>query len=128
MSVDTLDPRSTLLVVEGYDDLREALVALLVLEGYTVLSVATAMQALDVLTKLPRRPALVLLSLMLRNPEDQAFLTRLRTLEAGPRLPVLALTADPDLQAPLPGTVGLLGKPVRTEVLLAAVDRYRARH
>lgn len=128
MTVDTLDHRSTLLVVEGYDDLREALVALLVLEGYTVLSVATAMQALDVLTKLPRRPALVLLSLMLRNPEDQAFLTRLRTLEAGPRLPVLALTADPDLQAPLPGTVGLLGKPVRTEVLLAAVDRYRARH
>ncbi|RKH48836.1 response regulator [Corallococcus llansteffanensis] len=126
--MDTLDHRSTLLVVEGYDDLREALVALLVLEGYTVLSVATAMQALDVLTRLPRRPALVLLSLMLRNPEDQAFLSRLRGLESGPRLPVLALTTDPDLQAPLPGTVGLLGKPVRTEVLLAAVDRYRARH
>ncbi|RKH13680.1 response regulator [Corallococcus sp. CA053C] len=126
--MDALDHRSTLLVVEGYDDLREALVALLVLEGYTVLSVATAMQALDVLTRLPRRPALVLLSLMLRNPEDQAFLSRLKGLESGPRLPVLALTADPDLQAPLPGTVGLLGKPVRTEVLLAAVDRYRARH
>ncbi|WP_158620420.1 MULTISPECIES: two-component system response regulator [Corallococcus] len=116
-----------MLVVEGYDDLREALVALLVLEGYTVLSVATAMQALEVLTRLPRRPCLVLLSLMLRNPEDQAFLSRLRALEPAPRPPVLALTADPDLQAPLPGTVGLLGKPVRTEVLLAAVERYRAR-
>ncbi|RKH13215.1 response regulator [Corallococcus praedator] len=127
MTVDALDTPSTVLVVEGYDDLREALVALLVLEGYTVLSVATAMQALEVLTRLPRRPCLVLLSLMLRNPEDQAFLSRLRALEPAPRPPVLALTADPDLQAPLPGTVGLLGKPVRTEVLLAAVERYRAR-
>ncbi|WP_158626631.1 response regulator [Corallococcus interemptor] len=116
-----------MLVVESYDDLREALVALLVLEGYTVLSVATAPQALDVLSRLPRSPSLVLLSLMLRNPEDQRFLTRLCGLDQASRLPVLALTADPDLQAAPAGTVGLLGKPVRTEVLLAAVDRYRSR-
>ncbi|RKH64443.1 response regulator [Corallococcus interemptor] len=125
--VDALDTRSTVLVVESYDDLREALVALLVLEGYTVLSVATAPQALDVLSRLPRSPSLVLLSLMLRNPEDQRFLTRLCGLDQASRLPVLALTADPDLQAAPAGTVGLLGKPVRTEVLLAAVDRYRSR-
>ena len=125
--VDALDTPSTVLVVEGYDDLREALVALLVLEGYTVLSVATATQALDVLSRLPRSPSLVLLSLMLRNPEDQRFLTRLRSRDLTSRLPVLALTADPDLQAAPDGTVGLLGKPVRTEVLLAAVDRYRSR-
>ncbi|MBN8231806.1 response regulator [Corallococcus macrosporus] len=126
--VDALDKPSTLLVVESYDDLREALAALLVLEGYTVLSVATATQALDVLTQLSRVPSLVLLSLMLRNPEDQRFLSRLRNLDLASRLPVLALTADPDLQAAPAGTVALLGKPVRTEVLLAAVDRYRTRH
>jgi CheY-like chemotaxis protein len=123
--VDPLDNPSTVLIVERYDDLREALVALLVLEGYTVLSVATAPQALEVLGRLPRIPSLVLFSLMLRDPEDQRFLTRLTNLGLSARLPVLALTADPDLQAPPPGTVGLLGKPVRTEVLLAAVARYR---
>ncbi|RKH01661.1 response regulator [Corallococcus carmarthensis] len=128
MTVDALDKPSTLLVVESYDDLREALAALLVLEGYTVMSVATATQALDVLSQIPQIPSLVLLSLMLRNPEDQRFLARLRNLDLTSRLPVLALTADPDLQAAPPGTVGLLGKPVRTEVLLAAVDRYRTRH
>ncbi|MBN8467014.1 response regulator [Corallococcus exiguus] len=127
MVVD-LDKPSTVLVVESYDDLREALVALLVLEGYTVLSVATATQAFEVLSRHPDIPSLVLLSLMLRNPEDQRFLARLRNLGLTSRLPVLALTADPDLQAAPPGTVGLLGKPVRTEVLLAAVDRYRTRH
>ncbi|MBN9684180.1 MULTISPECIES: response regulator [unclassified Corallococcus] len=116
-----------MLVVESYDDLREALVALLVLEGYTVLSVPTSTQALDVLSRIPDMPSLVLLSLMLRNPEDRRFLTRLRNLGLTSRLPVLALTADPDLQGAPPGTVGLLGKPVRTEVLLAAVDRYRSR-
>ncbi|CAM4523275.1 response regulator [Corallococcus exiguus] len=126
--VVALDKPSTVLVVESYDDLREALVALLVLEGYTVLSVATATQAFEVLSQHPDMPSLVLLSLMLRNPEDQRFLVRLRNLDLTSRLPVLALTADPDLQAAPSGTVGLLGKPVRTEVLLAAVDRYRTRH
>ena len=67
----------------------------------------------------------MLLGLVLRSPEAPRFLTRLRSLDLTSKPPVLARTPAPDLQASHGTVVALLGKPVRTEMLLAAVDPYR---
>jgi DNA-binding response OmpR family regulator len=80
---------TTILVVEDQRDLARGLKANLEVEGYEVEIAYTGEDALRVASA--RRPALVLLDLMLPDVEGYDVLARLRA--AGQNMPVLILTA-----------------------------------
>ncbi|RKG68570.1 response regulator [Corallococcus sp. CA054B] len=117
--------RTTLLLVENNEDVREALREILESEGYRVLTAANGQVALNLLAEQERMPALVLLDLVMPVMDGHAFIEHLRGTGALALTQVLVLTAHPTL--PLPqGVAGRLGKPVKLEALLDAIAVHTA--
>ncbi|WP_147445624.1 response regulator, partial [Corallococcus aberystwythensis] len=118
--VSTAQHRPTLLLVENNEDVREALREILASEGYHALTAVNGQDALNVLAKQERMPALILLDLVMPVMDGHAFIEHLRSTGALALTRVLVLTAHPTL--PLPqGVAGRLGKPVKLEALLDAI-------
>lgn len=112
----------TVLVVEDDPEVRGAMGEVLHLGGYDVLMAANGREALWVLSHLDALPGLVLLDLTMPRMDGLALLEKLQADAVLCTLPVLVVTA---LEGqPPPGVVGLLRKPVKMEVLLAAVARH----
>ncbi|AFE07587.1 hypothetical protein COCOR_07541 [Corallococcus coralloides DSM 2259] len=123
--VSTSQHRTTLLLVENNEDVREALREILESEGYRVLTAANGQVALNLLAEQERMPALVLLDLVMPVMDGHAFIEHLRGTGALALTQVLVLTAHPTL--PLPqGVAGRLGKPVKLEALLDAIAVHTA--
>ncbi|MBN9681962.1 response regulator [Corallococcus sp. NCSPR001] len=124
-SVSISQHRTTLLLVENNEDVREALREILESEGYRVLTAANGQDALNLLAEQERMPALVLLDLVMPVMDGHAFIEHLRGTGALALTQVLVLTAHPTL--PLPqGVAGRLGKPVKLEELLDAIAVHTA--
>ncbi len=118
--VSTPQHRATLLLVENNEDVREALREILQSEGYQVHTAVNGQDALGVLSRQERMPALILLDLVMPVMDGHAFIERLRDTGVLALTRVLVLTAHPTL--PLPqGVSGRLGKPVKLEALLDAI-------
>jgi CheY-like chemotaxis protein len=111
-----------ILVVDDDDDIREAIVMLLELDGYQVLGAGDGLQALDEIRG-RGRPNMILLDLRMprMNGEELAA-----TLHADPTLaavPIVVLSGDTNAAdvASAIGARALLRKPVDLSTLLAAV-------
>jgi CheY-like chemotaxis protein len=113
------------MVVEDDRAFREALAALLELEGFGVIAATDGADAMDVLHG-GERPDVILLDLMMPHKDGRAFRAE---QVADPRLadiPVVLLSADEDLrrEANQLGVSDYLPKPVPLTELLTVVDRH----
>ncbi len=108
-------------MVEDDDDIREALVELLVLEGHEVVTAVDGVAALEVLDRL--EPSLVLVDLMMPRMNGNEFVDRVRA-RGQTALPIAVLTASP---GPLPdGADAVLKKPFDAGALVELVRRLTA--
>ena len=113
----------TILVVHGYDSLREALARTLQHYGYRAVEAASREQALRVIRS--ERPALVLLDLALGEDDGPALALELRSRPESRGIPVLALTSDVLSDEALHhyGFREALLMPIEQRDLLAGLDR-----
>src|SRR5688500_20347289 len=82
-------PAQTILLVEDHADAREALQALLELEGYEVLTAAEGLAALDIART--KHPDIALIDIGLPGLDGYEVARRLRALD-GPQAILVALT------------------------------------
>ena len=122
-------PPATVLIIDDEEIIREALEALLVVEGYAVATAATAAQGLDELAN--RAVDVVLLDLMLPDKNGLEVLDDIRRQDE--ELPVVMITAfgtiDGAVAATKQGAFHYLPKPFKNDEVLAivrnAVERRR---
>lgn len=117
----------SILVVDDDEPLREALRETLELEGYSVVDMGSAVEALEYLRKHPR-PRLILLDWNMQPMDAPAFM---KELEKEPHLgsiPVVLVTADAraDKKFSMGRFVDLLMKPVNLDALFSIIGRYAA--
>jgi two-component system chemotaxis response regulator CheY len=112
------------LVVEDDEAIRDSVVDILEVEGYSVASAGNGREALDVLAQ-SQRPCVVLLDLMMPEMDGWEFVASLRSDSCLSTIPVVVTTAT---SAAPPGGVALvLRKPIRVDALLDAVAAHCAR-
>jgi CheY-like chemotaxis protein len=111
------------LVVEDDREQREALCAMLDLEGFGHAEAANGQEALDYLNE-SRAPCLVLLDLEMPVMNGWEFRANELADERLSRIPVVVVTAnDGGLGKRFPGVERFLWKPLRFEKLVAVLDR-----
>jgi len=115
-----------LMVIEGDDDLREALAASLAMEGFEVSAFGDAREALREL-ECGLRPFLILLDLMMPNMSGWEFREAQEADPAIAPIPVVVITAAHTLGSDGHSLTGIevLRKPFSVEALLEVVGRYR---
>lgn len=113
----------TVLIVHGYDSLREALARTLQHYGYRALEASTREQALRVVRR--ERPGVVLLDLALGEDDGPALAAELSGRAETHGIPLLALSSDvvPPEVLGLYGLREALVMPVEQRDLLAGLDR-----
>lgn len=119
-------PRS-ILVIDDDEALREALRDTLELEGYSVVDMGNAAQALDHLRKHPR-PFLILLDWNMAPMNAPAFMHELEKEPQLGEIPVVLITADAraEQKVSMARFVDFLMKPVNLDALFAIIGRYTA--
>ena len=118
------DPSSArpILVVEDDREQREALCAMLDLEGFAHAEAANGKEALDYLGR-SRAPCLVLLDLEMPVMSGWDFRARQLADERLSHVPVVVVTGnDEGLSRRFPGAKGFLRKPLNFEKLLAILS------
>jgi CheY-like chemotaxis protein len=113
-----------ILVVEDDVDIRETLVMLLELEGFSVVAARDGLEALEWLEQCGE-PSLVLLDLMMPRLDGLGFLERWRLLSCAAACPVI-VSSGIDVPETPHGVDAVMRKPVTGEELLAAVRRHLA--
>jgi CheY-like chemotaxis protein len=114
-----------ILLVDDDTSVREAMRDLLELEGYSVVDVGTALDALRYLRNNPR-PLIVIVDWNMAPMDAPAFM---KVVNEDPDLngvPVVLVTADPQVRhkAEVADFAGCLVKPIHLEALFAIIDRY----
>lgn len=117
--------RASILVVEDFEGVREALAELLITEGYQAVTAANGAEAWEYLQSHPT-PEMVLLDLMMPVMDGWQFI---RAFQANPRfagVPIIVLSGVEDLcaKASALDVEGYLRKPVDPEILLQVVEMY----
>jgi CheY-like chemotaxis protein len=113
----------TVVVVDDDESIREAMLDLLALEGYTVLSARDGAEALQVLAAAPR-PCVAVVDLVMPKVDGWRLVETIAS-EAGLRgIGVVCCTAGRS-DAP-PGCSSLLRKPFAPESLVVAVEQASA--
>jgi len=117
----------SILVVDDDQPLREALRETLELEGYSVVDMGSAVEALEYLRKHPR-PRLILLDWNMQPMDAPAFMNELEKEPHLGSIPVVLVTADAraDKKFSMGRFVDLLMKPVNLEALFSIIGRYAA--
>ncbi len=111
---------ASVLIVEDDADLRDLLVQFVTLEGFAATAVDNGRDALTHLES-GRRPALVVLDLMMPHLDGFEFLRRQRERDDLRAIPVIVLTALDHVHADLVEGVAVLSKPVDFDRLLHLV-------
>jgi CheY-like chemotaxis protein len=115
----------TVLIVEDREGTREALLEILLSEGFAVAAAGNGQQALEYLGE-HSLPALILLDLQMPVMDGWELVERLRTEPAYHAVPVVLLSGAstiPD-EARALGVDGFLRKPVDIDVLLQVIRMY----
>jgi chemosensory pili system protein ChpA (sensor histidine kinase/response regulator) len=113
------------LVVDDDDDIRDAIVTLLELEGYRALGAGDGLHALDEIRG-RGRPNVILLDLRMPRMNGEELAAVLRGDPTLASAPIVVLSGDTNA-AEVASSIGaraLLLKPVALSVLLAAVRRF----
>lgn len=120
-SLDTADTRTTVLLVDDEEMIRDIGRAVLDRAGYRVLTADDGVEAVDVFARERDRVSLVILDVTMPRMSGRDAFRHL--VELNPNARVLFSTgySGGDL-AELDGSVGLLGKPYRPHELVAAVQ------
>ena len=113
---------SVVLVVDDDFDIREALSDVLASEGYSVVTAADGVEALETLRG-GIRPAVMLLDLMMPRVSGVEVIDELRKDESLRAIPVVVCSANRGYGADDLGVLDVLRKPVSVEDLLKAVAR-----
>ena len=113
------------LVVDDYDDGREAIVAMLDVEGFDVIGAASGSAALDLLQG-GLRPCVVVLDIRLPDLDGWEVWDRMKTHDELARTSVVLLSSEPTdhTRAKAVGIREFLRKPIDGRALIAAVDRH----
>jgi len=109
------------LVVDDDDDIRTVLAAILSDEGFEVAEAANGQIALDLLASGPL-PDVMLLDLMMPVMDGWELLRSVRKDSRFAQLPVVLLSANPNVEVADGGVSACLLKPVDLNALLRAVD------
>jgi CheY-like chemotaxis protein len=114
-----------ILIVDDNQDVRDVLVELLTDVGYLVAAAANGQEAFTLLQQ-PPLPDLILANLMMPVMNGWVFLGQLKQDPRLAAIPVVVLSAVPDLAAQVPTlhAVAWLHKPVDVDELLETVARY----
>lgn len=113
------------LVIEDEPSLREVLVELLAMAGYTVLSAANGAEALEQLQQ--HHPDVILLDMLMPVMDGRTF-ARLSQQRPGPKAPIIVVAATQAAQrAAAIGAAGYHQKPFDLDQLLGVVDRHARR-
>jgi nitrogen-specific signal transduction histidine kinase/CheY-like chemotaxis protein len=120
-TADTADTRTTVLLVDDEEMIRDIGRAVLDRAGFRVLTADDGVEAVDVFTRERERVSLVILDVTMPRMSGRDAFRHL--VELNPNARVLFSTgySGGDL-AELDGSVGLLGKPYRPHELVAAVQ------
>ncbi len=122
-SVKPVRPAAPVLVVEDDPDQRSAIVLILESEGYTVLTAASGLEALEVLDA-GAAPCMILLDLMMPEMDGVQFRMEQLKREAHARVPVVVLSAFGQMtRAKYLQVADYLRKPIDLDDLLAVVER-----
>jgi CheY-like chemotaxis protein len=120
-------PRVPVLVVEDDREQREALCAMLDVEGFGHEEATNGREALDYLDAF-RAPCLILLDIEMPVMNGLAFRVIQLADERLARIPVVVLTAnDRSEDARFPGVAGFLSKPLAFAELVVHLDRVCSR-
>lgn len=112
---------ASIMVVEDQEDLRDVIVEILKMEGYSVFSSINGKEALDLLKEIPK-PCLILLDMMMPVMNGREFLDTLLVDATLTPIPVLFVSAFDNLNTK--GAIGVLKKPIDIEALLRIVQQY----
>lgn len=111
-----------ILLAEDDYDLREAMIDVLELEGYSVKAVPNGLEALEWLLGTSAPPSLIFLDLMMPVMDGWQFRLEQLARPALASIPVVVLSANEEI--PVDDGVLRLRKPARSKALLALVARY----
>jgi serine/threonine-protein kinase len=111
------------LIVEDDEDIREGLAAVLNARGFRANVAANGREAQELIARTGRRPAVILLDLMMPVMDGQTFLEHQSKHPTLDGVPVLLVTAQPfDRAAEFKSVRGVLSKPVEMPALLRRLD------
>ena len=115
------------LLVEDDADLRDALTAVLEVEGYTVVSAADGEEGLDRLRS-GLEPAVIVLDLRMPGKNGGQFRAEQTATPRFAAVPVVLVSADPDLDATARalGVDEYVAKPLDPDEFLRAVAHHRS--
>jgi CheY-like chemotaxis protein len=115
----------SILVVDDDEDLREALMLTLSDEGYSVMGVGSAREALAHLRD-GKPPSLILLDMVMPGMDGWELRLELKKQRATAAIPIVLLSAHNNVRdaALALGAADYLRKPVRIENLLEIAGRY----
>ena len=114
---------TTILIVDDDADSRDELAVILADEGYAVCQAMSGEEALALLDDMPTLPQVMLLDLIMPKMDGRDVLD---TLARTPRLagiPVVVVSALPDLARALPHARQVTQKPVDLGLLLGAIEK-----
>src|SRR5262249_9385487 len=121
-SIPRMPDAPLILVVEDDSDTRELVIEVLREDGYRVAGAGNGQEALEILAREPRPPALILLDLMMPVMNGWEFLDVMTRVKGMTAVLVLVLSADPARQlAAQRGVVAVIGKPFDLGRLLRLV-------
>jgi two-component system, chemotaxis family, chemotaxis protein CheY len=112
------------LVVDDDQHARQSLAALLALKGYSVLEAANGQMALEVLTKTPTSPCVILLDLAMPVLDGRGFLKYRAADPALSQIPVAVVSASPPPVVLLNGLDTFLRKPIGFDRLIAVIEHH----
>lgn len=116
---------AVLLLVEDDKDVREAIEDILISEGHDLRTAANGVVALAQLRSALRKPDAIILDLMMPVMNGWAFLAEKNKDPSVADIPVIIITAMPELKArgqSLDGSAMFLSKPMDLEQLLRALS------
>jgi CheY-like chemotaxis protein len=112
------DPQACVLIVDDEEDMRESLRDVVEMVGCSVLTAASAEEALALLAN--RRPCLIVLDLLMPGMTGVEMLTAIRREPALSALPVIISTSAPEKA---PRDVPVLAKPIDVNALCGWMRR-----
>jgi CheY-like chemotaxis protein len=94
------------------------------LKGYSVLEAANGQMALEVLTKTPTSPCVILLDLAMPVLDGRGFLKHRAADPALRQIPVAVVSASPEPVVSLNGVDTFLQKPIGFDRLIAVIEHH----